>query len=303
MEEKVEKKESRKTRAAYSAQRNLFDNPHEQEKDRQPVIDGIAPREITCRSALNRTKIPGYDYCMNPYGGCTHGCVYCYASFMCRFTDHSENWGEFLDVKINFPDVLARQLGSRSRRKGKVLLGTVTDAFQPAEAQYGITRSSLNILVDHPLLEVHILTKSDLVRRDIAILQKLTACDVGFTITTMDRNISRVLEPGASPPDLRLEAAGELMEAGIPVWVFVAPLLPGLTDKEGSLKTLVDALQKTGIRKIEFDSLNPYPAVAHRLGNIYKRNFPEALPELEEYLRHPDGYRKEAASRIGRLSF
>ena len=299
----MEKKEGRNTRAVDTAQRNLFDNDHEREKDRQPVVEEIAPRKITCRSALNRTKIPGYDYCMNPYVGCTHGCVYCYASFMCRFTDHRGNWGEFLDFKINFPDVLARQLGGRSRRKGKVLVGTVTDAYQPAEAQYGITRSSLNILVDHPLLEVHILTKSDLVRRDIAILHKLTACEVGFTITTMDKNISRVLEPGASPPDLRLEAAGALMKAGIPVWVFAAPLLPGLTDTEASLKTLVSALQKTGIRKVEFDSLNPYPAVARRLKSVYKRNFPEALPKLEEYLRHPDGCREEIVSRIGRLSF
>lgn len=297
----MEKKENRNTRTADSAQRNLFDNDHERDKDRQPVVEGIAPREITCRSAMNRTKIPGYDYCMNPYGGCTHACVYCYASFMCRFTDHRENWGEFLDVKINFPDVLARQMGGRSQQKGKILLGTVTDAYQPAEACYGITRSSLNILVDHPLLEVHILTKSDLVRRDIEILHKLTACEVGFTITTMDKSISRVLESGASPPDLRLEAAGELMKAGIPVWVFVAPLLPDLTDTEESLKTLVDALQKTGIRKIEFDSLNPYPAVARRLKSVYKRNFPGALPELEEYLRHPVGYREEIASRVGRL--
>ena len=299
----MEKKEGRNTRAVDTAQRNLFDNDHEREKDRQPVVEEIAPREITCRSALNRTKIPGYDYCMNPYVGCTHGCVYCYASFMCRFTDHRGNWGEFLDFKINFPDVLARQLGGRSRRKGKVLVGTVTDAYQPAEAQYGITRSSLNILVDHPLLEVHILTKSDLVRRDIEILHKLAACEVGFTITTMDKSISRVLEPSASSPDLRLEAAGELMKAGIPVWVFAAPLLPGLTDTEAALKTLVSALQKTGIRKVEFGSLNPYPAVARRLKSVYKRNFPWALPELEEYLRHPDGCREEIVSRIARLSF
>lgn len=299
----MDRKEGRNTGASSSAQRNLFDNDHEREKDRRPVVEGIAPREITCSSAMNRTKIPGYDYCMNPYGGCTHGCVYCYASFMCRFTNHRESWGKFLDVKINFPDILAKQLGNRSLQRGKVLLGTVTDAYQPAEAHYGITRSSLNILVDHPLLEVHILTKSDLVRRDIEILHKLAACEVGFTITTMDKSISRVLEPSASSPDLRLEAAGELMKAGIPVWVFVAPLLPGLTDTEASLKTLIDAIHKTGIRKIEFDSLNPYPAVARRLENTYKRNFPGKLPELEGYLHHPDGCRKETAGRIGRLRF
>jgi len=82
-----------------------------------------------CRTALNKTGIPGYRYCMNPYVGCAHGCLYCYASFMCRFTGHREKWGEFVDVKVNFPDVLARQLErSRSHPEGKVLIGTVTDA-------------------------------------------------------------------------------------------------------------------------------------------------------------------------------
>lgn len=120
----------------------------------------IVQREIFCRSALNRTGIPGYEFCLNSYVGCAHACLYCYASFMCRFTDHRENWGEFLDVKVNFPDVLAKQLRSRTRPEGKVLLGTVTDAYQPAEAIYEITRSSLEILAEDQSLEVHILTKS-----------------------------------------------------------------------------------------------------------------------------------------------
>jgi DNA repair photolyase len=222
---------------------------------------------------------------------------------MCRFTGHKEKWGEFLDVKVNFPDALAKQLsGRRTRPEGKALLGTVTDAYQPAEARYEITRSSLNVLADHQLLEVHILTKSDLVQRDLPILRQLRACEVGFTITTMDQNISCVFEPGASPPHLRLAAASQLMKAGISVWVFIAPLLPGLTDTEESLTTLFHGLRETGIKDIRLDYLNPYPAVVHRLKSAYRQHFPEALLDLEEYLCHPGSYREKIAGRLHHVS-
>jgi DNA repair photolyase len=223
---------------------------------------------------------------------------------MCRFTGRNkEKWGEFLDVKVNFPDILAKQLsGRRTQPEGKVLLGSVTDAYQLAEAHYEITRSSLNVLAGYPLLEVHILTKSDLVQRDLPILRQLQACEVGFTITTMDQNISRVFEPGASPPHLRLAAAKQLMKAGIPVWVFIAPLLPGLTDTEESLTTLFHTFHETGINKIRVDYLNPYPAVVYRLKSAYRQYFPKALILLEEYLRHPGSYRDEIAGRLHQIS-
>ncbi len=263
----------------------------------QPVL-----REIQCKSALNRTGIPGYDYCLNPYVGCTHGCVYCYASFMSRFTDHTETWGEFLDIKVNFAAVLARQLASgRKKPAGKVLVGTVTDAYQPAEADYGLTRSSLESLADYQLLDVHLLTKSALVRRDIAILRRLRSCEVGFTITTMDRKAAEILEPGASPPDLRLAAARDLLSAGIPVWVFIAPLLPGLTDSEQSLASLYGSLREAGIREAQVDHLNPYPAVVHRLESVYRRHFPWALPVLRESFQRPKEYRERIDARILRL--
>ena len=262
----------------------------------------VALRETTCGSALNTTGIPGYDYCMNPYTGCTHACLYCYASFMCRFANHSEPWGEFLDVKTNFPEVLAKQLGGRRKRpEGRVLIGTVTDAYQPAEARFRLTASSLELLAEYQLLDVHILTKSDLVRRDAGILRRIPECEVGFTITTMDRSLSDVLEPGASPPENRLAAAAELLGAGVSVWVFIAPLLPGLTDTEASLSTLHRSLRAAGIRTIHIDPLNPYPGVVRRLKDVYRRCFPGAAADLEDYLRHRESYRRNVADRLRRI--
>lgn len=259
-------------------------------------------REVQCKTALNRTGIPGYDYCLNPYVGCAHACVYCYASFMSRFRDHEEEWGEFLDVKVNFAAVLARQLQAcRKKPEGKVLFGTVTDAYQPAEADYGLTRSSLEILADYQLLGVHVLTKSAMVRRDISILSRLRSCEVGFTITTMDRAVSGIIEPGASPPELRLAAARDLQSSGIRVWVFIAPLLPGLTDSEASLGSLYSALREAGINEVQVDHLNPYPAVVQRLRALYRRHFPWALPALSESIQCPGRYRQKLDTRILRL--
>jgi DNA repair photolyase len=257
------------------------------------------PRERLCKSALTKTGIPAYDYCLNPYVGCAHACAYCYASFMCRFTGHKEPWGTFLDVKTNFPAVLAKQLRGRTNPQGKVIVGSVTDAYQSAERDYRITAASLEILADYGRLEVDILTKSALITRDIHLLRRLPACAAGFTITTPDPAVARILEPGASPPPDRLAAARELLAAGIAVWVFIAPILPGLTDTGGTLGALLDALRAAGVREILLDSLNPYPAVVSRLKNLYRRHFPAALPGLEEYLRHPGRWRDELRARLG----
>ena len=119
-------------------------------------------KEINAKSVLTKSNLPESDYCINPYVGCLHGCKYCYARFMRRFTGHKEKWGEFLDVKINAPQVLEKELSRKKRKKGRVLLGRVTDAYQPVERKYKITRELLKILLRHQF-PVSILTKSDLV--------------------------------------------------------------------------------------------------------------------------------------------
>src|SRR5512139_2591112 len=104
-------------------------------------------REIFSKAILTKTAISSYDYCINPYVGCGHGCRYCYASFMKRFTGHREPWGDFVDVKINAPQVLKKQL--RRAKRGSVLVGSVTDPYQPVEKKYGLTRGCLEALLEH----------------------------------------------------------------------------------------------------------------------------------------------------------
>lgn len=255
-------------------------------------------KEILCKTALTKTGIPGFQYCLNPYVGCTHSCVYCYASFMGRFTGHREPWGTYVDAKVNIAAVLKKQLNARRMPEGRVIISSVTDAYQPAEAHYRLTRSCLEELAGCPSLEVEILTKSALVIRDLSILKELPRCSVGFTVTTVDEKAARVFEPGASPPGLRLAAVRQLVEAGIEVRIFVAPVLPGIGDSEEALAVLFKELKRAGVQEVMADTLNPYPAVLHRLKKVYRIHFPAKLADLELCAADPGLYRESVRKSL-----
>ncbi len=180
-------------------------------------------REITAKAVLTKTGIGDYDYCINPYVGCAHGCTYCYASFMKRFTGHHEPWGEFVDVKVNAPQVLKRQL--KRRAPGSVLLGTVTDPYQPAEAHYGITRGCLEVLLERQF-PVHLLTRSDLCLRDIDLFRQFETLEAGLSITTNREEMKRLFEPRSPPSRRRVEALRRLHAEGISTYAFIGPMLP-----------------------------------------------------------------------------
>lgn len=189
----------------------------------------IQINEIQAASIITKSNLPEADYVINPYIGCMHGCVYCYAVFMKRFTDHSEKWGEFVDVKINAAELIPEQTG---KYEGKsILLSSVTDAYQPIEKKYGLTRKILEKLI--PLQpDLSILTKSDLVLRDIDLLKRFKDCEVGLTISTLDDDLRREIEPFASPIAQRIKTLENLKAAGIKTYVFIGPILPFLTDWE-----------------------------------------------------------------------
>lgn len=187
--------------------------------------------EIKAKTILTKSKLPEADYCINPYVGCSHGCHYCYARFMKRFTEHiNDEWGKFVDAKINAPEVLSRELG-RNPKKGTALIGSVTDAYQPAEAKFKLTRRILEALLRYDF-PVSILTKSDLVLRDLDLLAQFSECEVGLTITALDDKVRRIFEPRTSSPKKRIEALQKLHETGIKTYTFIGPILPGLTDVE-----------------------------------------------------------------------
>ena len=156
------------------------------------IICLMKVKEIFAKTILTKTAISGFDYCINPYVGCGHGCRYCYASFMKRFTGHLEPWGEFIDVKVNAPYLLRKQL--KRTKQGIVALSTVTDPYQPIEKKYQLTRKCLEALLDAQL-SVNLLTRSPLCLRDIDLFKQFKNIEVGLSITTHDEGIKKIFEP------------------------------------------------------------------------------------------------------------
>jgi DNA repair photolyase len=261
--------------------------------------DSLLVREIECKSILTKSGIPGVDYALNPYVGCAHGCVYCYAVFMKRFTGHDEDWGTFVDVRVNAPEVLSHQL--RRAKLGNISLGTVTDAYQPLEREYGVTRGCLEALLGRPF-PISILTKSALVLRDLDLLKKLKDVEVAFTITTLDEEVRRRFEPAASPIVARLKALRAISEEGIPTWAFCGPLLPGITDDDESLDALFAELKRAGVGYVLVDSLNLRGAVWGRLSRVLRAHYPRLMNAYQELANDRRPYHAALIERSRRLA-
>jgi DNA repair photolyase len=228
--------------------------------------------EITAKSILNKSKI--FDYCLNPYTGCQIGCLYCYARlFMGRYSGHKEPWSTFVDVKVNAPELLAKQL-ARTRR-GRVWIASVCDPYQPVERKYRLTRRCLEALVQRPF-PVIIQTKSDLVLRDLDLLERLPDVEVGMTITTDDERLAKIFEPGASSVSNRVKALGRIHAAGIKTYAFIGPILPGDPQKLGSMldgkvdRVLMDRMNYVSSIKGIYKNLGLEWAISDEFFDEYK---------------------------------
>ncbi len=178
-------------------------------------------KEIQSKTILSASKV--YPYVINPYTGCQHNCLYCYAHFMKRFTGHKEPWGQFVDVKVNAPSLLKREI---TRKKAdRVWISGVCDPYQPLEGKYKLTRQCLEVLAQHDW-PVTVQTRSSLVLRDLDILKSGKYFEVGLSITTADDGIRKLFEPNAPPIKERVRALDELHQAGIQTYVMIAPILP-----------------------------------------------------------------------------
>jgi DNA repair photolyase len=187
----------------------------------------VTIREVKAKGILNRSKI--FDYCLNPYTGCEINCRYCYARlFMRRYSGHTEAWGEFVDAKMNAPDLLAHQ--TERAKRGTVWISSVCDPYQPLEVRYALTRSCLTVLLKKQF-PVNIQTKSNLVLRDIDLFREFESIEVGLTVTTDDDKVARLFEPRASSIQERIKALEKLHLSGIRTFVFIGPLLPGRPER------------------------------------------------------------------------
>jgi len=209
------------------------------------VAARLPVREVTCSTLLHRLSYgSSTGYTANLYRGCTHGCVYCYAPSL---THDERRWGTYVDVKINAPEVLLREL--RWLRKDQVFLSSASDPYQPVEARYRITRGCLELLLKYGF-PVSILTRSPLVLRDLGLLRRFDRVKVGMSITTVP---VKKFEPGVPPLRRRIDTLKKLARAGIPTWVSLAPVVPGIMMVD--LNGVFDELNRAGVSQVSFSIL------------------------------------------------
>ena len=225
---------------------------------------------VKSKSIITKSNIPGIDYVINPYIGCQHACLYCYAEFMKRFTGHGgETWGEFLDVKQFGLDKIKPE-----KYDGKtILLSSVTDPYTPLEAKYENTRRVLERLIGTKA-NMQILTKSRLVERDIDLFQQFAHIQVGISLNTLDEEFARRIEPRASKPLDRLSALQKVAESGISTYIFLSPIFPKITEWKEIIR-----VSQTITNEFHFENLN---FRGHNIPRI-TRLIAEFYPELTEY--------------------
>jgi DNA repair photolyase len=250
-------------------------------------------KKIKSKTILSKTGLPA-DYVINPYVGCLHACSYCYARFMKRFTGHREPWGQFLDIKINAPELLAKEI--KKKKKGKVMFSSVTDPYLPLEKKYQLTRQCLKILLEYQW-PICILTKSSLILRDLDIIKQFKEKEVTMTITTLDPKVQKILEPGASLPQQRVKVLEKFHQVGIRTCVFVAPILPYFTDLEALFRVL-----RGKVDEIWFDDLNILPEYWKRLEKVLKIHWPQILVKYKEiFFKNRRKYQRKLRAEIQNL--
>ncbi len=266
---------------------------------------------LASRSLLNRCTAPRmpFTWTINPYRGCEFACKYCYARYTHEFMELRDgvDFERKIYVKQRAAELLRRDL--RKVKPGEeIAIGTATDPYQPAERRFGVTRAILEVLAEQRGMDIGIVTKSDLVLRDTDLLREAARRNklfVNVTITTMDTELARILEPRAPRPDLRLASVQKLNRAGVPAGVICAPVIPGITDSARDLDALVKATKEAGGRYIFANALFLKPCSAAIFLPWLEKQFPHlAQSYRERYGEHAylgSAYRKRISQLMAKL--
>jgi DNA repair photolyase len=261
--------------------------------------------EVKIKSVLAKSGLPDADWAVNPYVGCAFGCKYCYAAFIGRWKHPDKAWGDFVDVKINAPEIFKNELeklGKKFQSKdfGSIFFSSVTDPYQGIEGKYQITRQCLAVLADFGYEgKISILTKSPLVGRDIDILSRLKNVSVGLTVTSLDDEASCFLEGNAPPASARLKALKGLRNAGISTYAFVGPLLPYFTARIDRLEKIFAELKNAGVKEAYVEHINLSRKIRERLFD-YLAKTPGLIPYFQK--ARDSEYRKNLEKIIYRLA-
>ena len=237
--------------------------------------------EIQARGALNRVQGMDFKWSLNPYQGCVHGCHYCFARRYHYLMDLNpdEDFSDIIFVKANLPEILTKEMSRSSWKREVVAIGTATDPYQPIEGKYQLTRRCLEVLLKkrNP---IGLVTKGTLALRDADLLAELTkeaGCALCFSITTLDNDLWRRLEPGTPPPQKRLQVLERLVSAGVNAGVLLAPIIPGITDDEANLREVIRQAAEHGARFLSGTTLYLKEGTKDHFFNFLGDNYPRLL--------------------------
>jgi len=276
--------------------------------DAAHLADGATYQEVICRSALNPVKGMPFNWTLNPYRGCTHGCHYCFARrYHAQFELNSDDaFSSVILVKRNFVEVLRKELDKPSWKREYVAVGTATDVYQPIEGQYKLTRMSLEALA-LSRTPAGIITKGPMIVRDKDVLLELSrraGCTVYISVPTVDEEAWRTLEPGTAHPLQRLRAVRELNDAGVRAGVLMNPIVPGLTSQPARLEQTIKAIADHGAAFMGTNLLYLKDGTRAHFMNYLEKHFPALATKYRTLYRGayaPESYAKEVRGMVKML--
>jgi DNA repair photolyase len=262
-------------------------------------------QEVACRSALNRVRGMPFNWTLNPYRGCTHGCHYCFARrYHSQFEMNSgDDFASVILVKRNIVAVLRRELDRTAWSRELVAVGTATDPYQPIEGHYRLTRECLAALAGGRT-PIGLITKGPMVVRDRDVLRDVTAAagaTVYVSVPTVDEEAWRVLEPGTAHPLQRLRAVRELVDAGVNAGVLMSPIVPGFSSARGKVERTIKAIADHGARFVGCNVMFLEDGTRAHFMSFLEQQFPAMRPRFERlYARKyaPEGYRREVQGMV-----
>lgn len=247
----------------------------------------IIEKEIQVKDYLTKSNLPASDYVINPYVGCPHGCKYCYASFMKRFTGHKEDWGNFIDIKRCDKKINTKKLENKT-----VFLSSVTDCYNEFEEKYKITREILKELLNVNC-NLNISTKSKLILRDIDLLKQMKNLTVSMSINTLDENFKNDMDNASSIKE-RLNTLGELHNNGIYTVLFISPIFPYITN----FKEIIE-ISKEYIDEYWFENLNLKGAYKTKILLYIQEKYPNLINEYNDiYIKGNKKYWNDLSKEI-----
>ena len=266
---------------------------------------GVQYIDTQCRGALNRVRGMGFRWSLNPYRGCVHDCHYCFARRYNAFQDLNpgEDFSGLVSIKTNVVDRLRSELSRPSWRREVVAIGTATDPYQPIEGSKRLTRGCIEALAERRT-PLQLVTKGTMVQRDIDVLidaTKRAGASVSFSVTTMDPDLWRELEPGTPPPWKRLQVMERLVQAGVRAGVLLAPIVPGITDTQEGLAEVVEAAAAHGAHFLHPNVLHLQPGTREHFMDYLAQKHPRlhsAYQRLYVESYAPTTLRRDVEERV-----